>query len=132
VSIGRGCTIEICGEIGDFALIAADVGMVGRADHATDEIGVPMRFSTWVGERACVPADRVVIGIDVWIGYGARILGGVSIGDGAVVGAGAVVTKDVGPFEVVVGNPARVVASRLDEPRRADHLMALVRYSPPS
>ena len=60
-------------------------------------------------------ADRggdVVIGDQVWIGYRAVILPGVSIGEGAVVGAGAVVTKDVEPFAIVAGNPARKIADR--------------------
>jgi len=60
-------------------------------------------------------ADRggdVVIGNRVWIGYGALILPGLKIGDGAVVGAGAVVTKDVEAFAIVAGNPARKIGER--------------------
>jgi maltose O-acetyltransferase len=63
-------------------------------------------------------ADRggdVVIGNQVWIGYRAIILPGVTIGDGAVVGAGAVVTKNVEPFDIVAGNPARKIAERNPE-----------------
>jgi acetyltransferase-like isoleucine patch superfamily enzyme len=55
---------------------------------------------------------EVVIGSRVWIGYRAIILPGVKIGDGAVVGAGAVVTKDVEPFAIVAGNPARQIGER--------------------
>jgi maltose O-acetyltransferase len=54
----------------------------------------------------------VRIGNDVWIGGGAIILPGVTVGDGAVIGAGSVVTRDVGPGQTVAGNPAR--------PRRID------------
>jgi len=54
----------------------------------------------------------VVIGDRVWIGYRAIVLPGVTIGEGAVVGAGAVVTKDVEPYEIVAGNPARKIGSR--------------------
>jgi acetyltransferase-like isoleucine patch superfamily enzyme len=60
-------------------------------------------------------ADRgadVVIGDRVWIGYGALILPGVKLGEGAVVGAGAVVTKNVEPFAIVAGNPARKIGER--------------------
>lgn len=60
-------------------------------------------------------ADRggdVIIGDRVWIAYRAIILPGVTIGEGAVVGAGAVVTKDVEPFSIVAGNPARLVNKR--------------------
>lgn len=55
---------------------------------------------------------QVVIGNDVWVGCHTIILGGVHIGNGAVIGAGAVVAKDVPPYAVVVGNPARVVKYR--------------------
>ena len=55
---------------------------------------------------------EVVIGSRVWIGYRAIILPGIRIGDGAVVGAGAVVTKDVPAFTIVAGNPARPIGQR--------------------
>jgi len=55
---------------------------------------------------------RCVMGNDVWIGHGAIILPGVKLGNGAAVGAGAVVTKDVPPFAIVVGNPGRVLRYR--------------------
>jgi maltose O-acetyltransferase len=54
----------------------------------------------------------VIIGSHVWIGFRAVILPGVKIGDGAVVGAGALVTKDVEPFTIVAGNPARKIGER--------------------
>lgn len=60
-------------------------------------------------------ADRggdVIIGDRVWIGYRAIILPGVTLGEGAVVGAGAVVTKDVAPYSIVAGNPAREIGTR--------------------
>lgn len=56
-----------------------------------------------------------VIGNDVWIGSNVVILGGLNIGDGAVIGAGAVVTKDVQPYSIVVGNPAREIKKRFSE-----------------
>lgn len=58
---------------------------------------------------------RVTIGHDVWIGHGATLLPGVSVGLGAAIGAGAVVTKDVAPFTIVAGNPARVIRRRVTE-----------------
>jgi len=57
-------------------------------------------------------SHRVTLGHDVWIGHGAIVLPGVSIGTGAAVGAGAVVTKDVPPFAIAVGVPARVLRLR--------------------
>jgi acetyltransferase-like isoleucine patch superfamily enzyme len=60
---------------------------------------------------------RIVVEDDAWIGAGAIVLPNVTIGEGAVVGAGAVVTRDVPPFTVVVGVPAKVIRSvRKDEP----------------
>ena len=70
--------------------------------------------------RSAAFADRggdVVIGDRVWIGYRAIILPGVTIGEGAVVGAGALVTKDVEPYVIVVGNPARKIGERAVEGR---------------
>jgi hypothetical protein len=57
-------------------------------------------------------AHRVVIGNDVWVGHGAIVLPGRKVGDGAVIAAGAVVTKDVAAYSIVAGNPARVIRSR--------------------
>ncbi len=57
-------------------------------------------------------AHRVVIGHDVWIGHGAIVLPGRSVGDGAVIAAGSVVTKDVAPYAIVGGNPARPIRQR--------------------
>ena len=61
---------------------------------------------------------------DVWIGHGAIVLAGRSIGTGAVVAGGAVVTKDVPPYTIVAGNPARPIRRRFPEPI-AERLMAL-------
>jgi acetyltransferase-like isoleucine patch superfamily enzyme len=55
---------------------------------------------------------EVIIGDRVWIGYRAIVLPGVTIGEGAVVGAGSVVTKDIAPYTIVAGNPARKIGDR--------------------
>ena len=60
---------------------------------------------------------------DVWIGYGATILSGVHIGQGAVIAAGAVVTKDVPPYAIVGGVPAKVIKYRFEESTIKDLLM---------
>jgi phosphonate metabolism protein (transferase hexapeptide repeat family) len=59
-------------------------------------------------------AHRVVLGNDVWIGHGVTVLPGVTIGTGAAIGAGAVVSKDIPPFAIAVGVPARVLRFRFD------------------
>tara|TARA_Y100000588_G_C14249660_1_gene922947 strand:+ start:798 stop:1418 length:621 start_codon:yes stop_codon:yes gene_type:complete len=56
-----------------------------------------------------------IIGNDVWFGYEATIMPGVTIGDGAIIGTKAVVTKDVAPYEIVGGNPAKVIRKRFDD-----------------
>ena len=63
-------------------------------------------------------AKPINIGNDVWIGFGAQILLGCNIGDGAVIAAGAIVTKDVEPYTVVAGVPARVIKKREDKKKR--------------
>lgn len=57
----------------------------------------------------------IVVGNDVWFGYGSLIKNGVKIGDGAIIAAGAVVVKDVPPYSIVAGNPAKVVKKRFDD-----------------
>lgn len=69
-------------------------------------------------------AMPVHIGHDVWIGHGAIVLPGRTIGTGAVVGAGSIVTRDVAPYTIVVGNPARLVRRRFPE-AIAERLQAL-------
>lgn len=73
-----------------------------------------------------VPDKRssIVVGNDVWIGQDAMIMGGVHVGDGAIVGAGSVVTKDVAPYSIVGGNPARVIRMRYT-PRQIERLLAV-------
>jgi chloramphenicol O-acetyltransferase type B len=62
-----------------------------------------------------VPAGPTEIGNDVWIGRRAIIMPGIRIGDGAVVGAGSIVTKDVASYAIVAGNPARFIRSRFTD-----------------
>jgi virginiamycin A acetyltransferase len=69
-------------------------------------------------ERDTISKGPVTIGNDVWIGAQAIVVSGVSIGDGAVVGAGSVVTHDVPAYAIVVGVPARILKYRFDEPLR--------------
>ncbi|MCC1498218.1 CatB-related O-acetyltransferase [Alcanivorax sp. 1008] len=65
----------------------------------------------------------IVIGNDVWIGAGSKILSGVRVGDGAIIGAGTIVTRDVPAFSVVGGNPGRVLRARFS-PEVTDRLQS--------
>jgi acetyltransferase-like isoleucine patch superfamily enzyme len=65
-----------------------------------------------INGRSYLSTRNSTIGNDVWVGFGSMIMGGVSVGDGAVVAAGSVVFSDVPPYAVVAGNPARVIRSR--------------------
>ena len=124
VYVGRYCTIMVDGEIGRGTMIANNVGIVGRMDHDFRQVGVPIRHSAWVGdspEQIRRLSTPVVIGEDVWIGYGAIILSGVTIGRGAIVAAGAVVRTDVAPYAVVGGNPAALVSTRFGGTEREQH-----------
>ncbi len=67
-------------------------------------------------------ADTVRIGHDVWIGHGAILLPGANVGNGAIIGAGSVVTKDVPAWQIVVGNPAKVLRPRFAKPDTAARL----------
>jgi acetyltransferase-like isoleucine patch superfamily enzyme len=130
VHVGKLCTIECDGEIGDEVMIANAVGIIGRFDHDHTVMGVPMRRAPWIGDPDYQGAGRklrVVIGSDVWIGYGAIIVSGVTIGRGAIIGAGSVVMSDVRPYAIVLGNPARMVGERFapDLVARHEELIAL-------
>lgn len=123
VSVGPYSVVQVNGTIGDWTLIGMYVQIVGKNDHAIDEIGKPIRLSTRVGDRPAQKYDAVDIGKDVWIGASAIVLSGVTIGMCSVVGAGSVVTKDIPPFSIAVGNPARVIGHRFEsEEERRKHM----------
>jgi maltose O-acetyltransferase len=106
--LGVNCRINGPVLIGSHLMMGPDVMIVSRR-HNFSRLDIPMMFQG-DGEP-----KLVVIEDDVWIGARAIILPGVRIGRGAIVGAGAVVTKDVPPFTIVGGNPARVIKSRRPE-----------------
>lgn len=125
VYVGKDVHIECNADIGDFVMIANRVALVGRHDHDFRTVGVPVRFSPWVG---CVnpPSpyrdEKISIESDVWLGFGAVVLSGVCVGRGAIVAAGSVVTKSVEPYAIVGGNPARQIGRRFtEESQIAEH-----------
>ena len=106
-SLGTGCRVYGA-YIGDRVMVAPGVLFL-KENHQIGDLGTPMEAQ---GNTDVAPP---VVEDDVWIGERAIVLPGRRIGTGAVVGAGAVVSRDVEPYQVVVGNPARPVTTRLAE-----------------
>jgi len=104
------------------------VAFVGRNDHDFSRVGVPVRFTPRVGDKdhQCGRnVDMTCVGQDVWIGYGSIILSGVTIGRGAIIGAGSVVTHDVVPYAIVAGVPAKLIKMRFDQEEIGIHEKSL-------
>lgn len=111
--------------IGRFCSIAAETRFImNGGNHATDwftTFPFPVFGNGWEVAMPSAWPNRgdTVVGHDVWIGYGATIMPGVQIGNGAIVATGAVVTRDVEPFAIVGGNPAERIRYRFDGDTRA-------------
>lgn len=103
-------------KIGHFCSIAPDVVFIPGSDHALDTVSTfPFKVKC-LGQSygEAVSKGDIIVEDDVWIGYGSTILSGVRIGQGAVVAAGSVVTKDIPPYAIVGGVPANVIKYRFD------------------
>lgn len=111
--------------VGRYCSIAKHCSIAGIS-HPTEWVSThPILYNPnrgFVLKKMRLPANvvtrnkKVVIGNDVWIGEGARILRSVTLGDGCVVGAGSLVTKSVPPYAVVAGVPAKILRYRLPDP----------------
>jgi acetyltransferase-like isoleucine patch superfamily enzyme len=115
--------------VGAFCAIDNEARVHGGGEHViTRAAAFPMNAMLFDrGKRNAlddVETGPTVIGNDVWIGKGATVLAGLTVGDGAVVGTRAVVTKSVPPYAIVVGNPARILRYRFDGETR-ERLLAL-------
>lgn len=108
-------------DIGSFCSIANNV-IIGGAAHPISWVStspafyrgrdsIKKKYSAFERE----PEVRTIIGHDVWIGQYSLIKQGITVGTGAVVGMGSVVTKDVAPYTIVAGNPARVIRDRFSD-----------------
>lgn len=120
--VGRNCLIQNT-EIGKFCSIANDV-FIGLGKHPTDLLSTSTLFYRvkntlniqFVEEDFSFKEYEIIsIGHDVWIGARAIVLDGVSIGTGAIIAANSVVTKDVPPYAIVGGVPAKVIKYRFEE-----------------
>jgi acetyltransferase-like isoleucine patch superfamily enzyme len=104
--------------IGAFCSIAREVLFLCQANHPTHTASTfPLQSQVFKRRKDLeylVSKGPIRVGNDVWIGARAIILSGVSIGDGAVIAAGSVVTRDVPPYTIAAGNPARVIRPRYD------------------
>ena len=109
--IGRGSSIvgHICIEIGDDVYTGPNVYITDQ-NHGMDDLDVP------IGRQWPAPEAPVRIGAGSWLGTGAVVLPGVTIGRGVAVGAGSIVTDDLPDHAVAVGSPARVVRMRTGQP----------------
>lgn len=103
--------------VGNYVSIAQNVSFLLDTEHYLNYISTyPFKVKIEGAEEAeAFGKGDIIIDDDVWIGYGATILSGVHIGQGAVVAAGAVVTKDVPPYVIVGGVPAKVIKYRFSD-----------------
>lgn len=109
--IGHNSGIGMYSKIGSKVTIGSNVMIAPECyiytqNHNFNRLDIPMC------EQGISKAKPVIIGDDVWIGIRVTILSGVKIGQGAVIGAGSIVTKNVEPYSIVAGNPARIVKFR--------------------
>lgn len=120
---GYGCYVVNC-DIGRYCSIAEGV-TIGSNGHPIDWVSTSPAFygaqdGAFAGELATTlkfdtDAPRTHIGNDVWIGKNALLKAGITVGNGAVIGMGSVVTRDVPAYAIVAGNPARIIRMRFPE-----------------
>lgn len=130
ISIGRhsyglarrmvaGASMEAPLKVGAFCSIGPDVLFFSKADHPIDLPSTyPFKTLIWDTDKPnqdAVTKGGISIGNDVWIGARAIIMSGVTIADGAIIAAGAVVTKDVAPYAIMGGSPARELRKRFTD-----------------
>lgn len=112
--IGKNCYLTKV-RIGNYCSIANNIS-IGQGEHDIDSISTSSLF--YDNSYDDLTKDDCIIGNDVWIGVDAIVLRGVRIGNGVVVGANSVVTKDVPDFAVVVGSPAKVIKYRFNKEKQ--------------
>lgn len=113
LAVGAGDSVL---KIGNYVSIAQGVKFLLAGEHKINGITTyPFKVKRFGAKYEGYSKGDIIVDDDVWIGENALIFGGVHIGQGAVIGAGSYVTKDVPPYAVVVGTPAKVMRYRFDE-----------------
>jgi chloramphenicol O-acetyltransferase type B len=115
--VGRNSQIGCDTTIGDYVIFGSYVSLVGRYDHHYQQVGVPIRIASQIRDKDYNWKgldSSVIIGNDVWIGHRCILLSGIAIGDGSIIAAGSVVTKDVEPYSIYGGVPAKKIRDRFD------------------
>lgn len=106
VGIGGHCLIQADLELGNKVMIASSIAFLNRDEHNYNIVGKTM----WDSGKA--QKSKIHIEDDVWIGHGAILLAPLRVGRGSIVAAGSVVVKDVPPYAIVAGNPAKLIKMR--------------------
>lgn len=129
MSIGQHSNIAATGSditaqmtIGNYASVGPFVAMHTRHDHACVQNPSLVSTSQLNGYPHTSSREKIIIGSDVWIGRNAVLLGGITIGHGAIIGAYSVVAKDIPPYAVVVGNPCVIKRYRFTTEQIAELL----------
>jgi acetyltransferase-like isoleucine patch superfamily enzyme len=123
VGIGAYCILGCDMEIGNNVMIGSGSGLVGSDDHMYNIVGKTM----WESPRG--DKKKIIIEDDVWIGHGCTIISGVRIGKGSIVAAGSVVVKDVKPYSIVAGVPAKCIKMRFTEEEIKKHESIIAQQS---
>lgn len=127
--IGHDSFIATDCEIGKNVMFGNKVAVIGKYDHNFEQVGVSIRKAMQIRDEDYDWHGKYLstkIGSDVWIGYGSTILQGVTIGDGAIIGACSLVVHDIEPYSIYVGNPARKIRNRFITDEQLDrHLKTL-------
>ena len=114
VYLGPNCLIPPKVSIGKYTMFAQNVSILG-GDHNFEDPNIPIIFSG----RPNMPSTK--IGEDVWIGANSLIMAGITIGNGSIVAAGSIVTKDVESYTIYGGNPAKIIRPRFNEDEISQH-----------
>lgn len=101
--------------IGKYCQFGADVAL-HATNHPISTMTTYINKNLFAGElKSLRENNKIVIGNDVWVGHGAIVVGNVNIGNGAILAAGSVITKDVAPYTIVAGVPAKPIGNRFSD-----------------